>query len=140
MLLKLPIMLWNNALDSSLYYTQIVLHKFDITLLLSWLHLQNLTLFMNVTPVFLLILQHQVPSTQELFTSRSSKCLWNQASSCIIVEWVYNHGYAILKMILKMKLVPHAGNLAYYASIMLDAFSYLLFPKLYWHNTHKPIQ
>ena len=31
-----------------------------------------------------------------------------------------------------------AGNLTYYASIMLDAFSCLLCPKLCWHNWHKP--
>ena len=37
-----------------------------------------------------------------------------------------------------MKLLSHAINLAYYASIMLDALSCLLCPKLYWHNWYKP--
>ena len=33
---------------------------------------------------------------------------------------------------------PHARNFAYYASIMLDAFSYLLCQKLCRHNRRKP--
>ena len=37
-----------------------------------------------------------------------------------------------------MKLESYAENLAYYASIMLDAFSSLLYPTLYWQSRYNP--
>ena len=107
MLLKLSIMLWSNALDSSL----IILHKSTASYMLHKINLifpysypcltYKILLIMNVTPVFLVTLQHKICSTQELFTNRSSKCLWNQPSSCIIVEQLYNHDYVTLKLKLK---------------------------------------
>ena len=38
-----------------------------------------------------------------------------------------------------MKLLPHTGDLAYYAGIMFDNFSCLLSLQSFWYNRHNPI-
>ena len=93
------------------------------------LNLQNLYLY-ECHHSFQFLYGVQPPVHKDYLHDLSSENEGNFPKSCIYKHDCVTHENYETEVI--------DGNLAYYVSIMLDAFSCLFCPKLCWHYRHKP--
>ena len=92
----------------------------------------KILIFINVTILSSSSMVYNLQYTRTIYivVDLSSENKGNFPKSCI-----YKHDCVTLE---NYETEVIDGNLAYYVSIMLDAFSCLFCPKLCWHYRHKP--